>query len=586
MATSVSSTGFNEEDRTRFFRLSLIIIDELTQILRDLLYNEIPPTRIFQKVIKVNHLTRTLPKDQIAVLSNANTRGYTDFDITLLYTLLRNVCQTITPPSQNWGVSTMPSPNEVTVGDDVERIRLIRNKFFAHISEAAISETEFKDQWSIISGICTRMQTRLRNDYVGRLQDAEDRSIDTDIEKKCIQLIKRQIEEEATNRDILQKILRAVETIRIKSRVAVKKKVVDTLNDTSISILNEMVNSINKKTSEEDIDELYNSLVEFIHTNKDASENVYVAKMLKKIKKKITSYAKLQGQNQMKILRKFFEFSLMLRKVYGVCDMECLKGSILLRLDFSSSEGYDLYKKDLENGRIGEQILELFCYPPLLESFDLKADDIEISLNGRLLTQPKELTSKEIIEIRSRDVAKIPIVETLINMSISVLNKMVDAVNELTSEADVNQIYDLLAEFMRDNKEPENPHLQNLLMKLNEKIISFAELQGQNQIKILAKHTRFSIRMRREYGAQVEYSKSSILLSVTFSSKEGYDLYKKDLENGQIGEQILELFLYPPFLDSFGLKVDDIDISLNGSLLTQPKGKEDVKHVVMLASCM
>ena len=103
----------------------------------------------------------------------------------------------------------MPSPNEVTVGDDVERIRLIRNKFFAHISEAAISETEFKDQWSIISGICTRMQTRLRNDYVGRLQDAEDRSIDTDIEKKCIQLIKRQIEEEATNRDILQKILRA-----------------------------------------------------------------------------------------------------------------------------------------------------------------------------------------------------------------------------------------------------------------------------------------------------------------------------------------------------------------------------------------
>ena len=197
-----------------------------------------------------------------------------------------------------------------------------------------------------------------------------------------------------------------------------------------------------------------------------------------------------------------------------------------------------------------------------------------------------ELTSKEIIEIRSRDVAKIPIVETLINMSISVLNKMVDAVNELTSEADVNQIYDSIAEFMRDNKEePENPHLQNLLMKLNEKIISFAELQGPNRIKILANHTRFSIRMRREYGAQVEYSKSSILLSVTFSSKEGYDLYKKDLENGQIGEQIMELFLYPPFLESFGLKAEDIDISLNGSLLTQHKGKKDVKHV-MLISCM
>ena len=197
-----------------------------------------------------------------------------------------------------------------------------------------------------------------------------------------------------------------------------------------------------------------------------------------------------------------------------------------------------------------------------------------------------ELTSKETIEIRSRDVAKSPIVETLINMSISVLNKMVDAVNELTSEADVNQIYDLLEEFMRDNKEPENPHLQNLLMKLNEKIISFAELQGPNRIKILANHTRFSLRMRREYGAQVEYSKSSILLSVTFSSKEGYDLYKNDLENGRIGEHILEVFLYPPFLESFGLKAEDIEISLNGRLLTRHKGKKYVKHDVMLISCM
>lgn len=196
------------------------------------------------------------------------------------------------------------------------------------------------------------------------------------------------------------------------------------------------------------------------------------------------------------------------------------------------------------------------------------------------------LTSKETIGIRSRDVAKSAIVETLINMSISGFNEMVDAVNELTSEADVNQIYDLMAEFMRDNKEPENPHLQNLLMKLDQKIISFAELQGPNRFKIIANHTRFSLRMRREYGAQLEYSKSSILLSVTFSSKEGYDLYKKDLEIGRIGEQILELFLYPPFLESFGLKADDIDISLNGCLLTQHKGKKDVKIVVMLISCM
>ena len=198
MATSVSST--DDDDRTRFFRLSLIIIDELTQILRDLLTSKVPPTQIFNKVIKVNHLTKTLRKDQIAVITDAKTRGYTDFDITLLYTLLRNVCQNITPPSQRWGVSTMPSPNEVTLGDDIERIRLIRNKLFGHISEAAVSETEFKEYWSIISDICIRLQTLLNKDYVKRLRDAEGLSIDAITENKYIELIKRLITEDKPSR--------------------------------------------------------------------------------------------------------------------------------------------------------------------------------------------------------------------------------------------------------------------------------------------------------------------------------------------------------------------------------------------------
>ena len=203
MATSVSSSG-SEEDRTRFFRLSLVIIDELKRILQDLVENEVPSAQIFQKVKQVNYLEKLRP-EQIAVIKNASSRGYQDFDVTLLYTLLRNVCQNVTPPSQRWGVSTMPSPNEVTVGDDIERIRLIRNKF-GHISETAISKTEFNEYWSIISGICTRIQNLLIKDYVKRLQDAEDCSMDSDTEKKYLRLIWTMAEEEKTTRDILQNI--------------------------------------------------------------------------------------------------------------------------------------------------------------------------------------------------------------------------------------------------------------------------------------------------------------------------------------------------------------------------------------------
>nr|XP_022319643.1 uncharacterized protein LOC111122284 [Crassostrea virginica]XP_022319644.1 uncharacterized protein LOC111122284 [Crassostrea virginica] len=590
MATSVSCIG-SDEDRTRFFRLSLIIIDELTQILRDLLHNEISPAQIYNKVVQRNYFPKLRP-EQVVVIHNANSRDYKDFDITLLYTLLRNVCQNITPPSQRWGGSNMPSPNEVTVGDDIERIRLIRNKIFGHISEAAISETEFKEHWSIMSGICTRIQTLLNKDYVKRLQAVDERSIDPDTEEKYLQLLKRQVEEEKSTKVILQNLqsslteLTSKETIKIASRVAEKAPTIQTLIETSISILNEMMGAVNEVTPESDIQQIYESLIEFIQVYKEEPENVHLQRLLNTLKEKITSYAKLQGPNRIRILANFYKFSLQMRKEYGA-QVECFRSSILLLLTFSCREGFDLYKNDLENGRIGEQILELFLYPTFLESFGLKADDIEISLNGRLLTRHKELTSKETVKVVSKVAVKRKFVETLSDTSIPMLNEMVGSIDEMTSESEIDELYELLQDFVQANKEEiENVKLLNLFTKLREKITLYANLQKENRMQILARFVRFNIMFKKKYGAHVDYSKSSILLLVTFSSKLGYDLYKKDVENGRIGEQILEVFLYPPFLESFGLKADDIEISLNGRLLTRHKGKEAVKHLLILIFCM
>ena len=188
MASSIRISR-SDEDRTRFFRLSLVIIEKLTQILRDLLLNEISPTQIYHIVKQSNYLQKLRPEQRTAI-SDAKTRGYQDFDITLLYTLLRNVCQNISPPSQNWG--SMPSSfNEITVGDDIERIRHIRNQVYGHISEVAITETEFKEYWSTISGICSRMQTLLKKDYVKKLQEAKECTLDADTDKKYLELFKR-----------------------------------------------------------------------------------------------------------------------------------------------------------------------------------------------------------------------------------------------------------------------------------------------------------------------------------------------------------------------------------------------------------
>ena len=164
---------------------------------------------------------------------------------------------------------------------------------------------------------------------------------------------------------------------------------------------------------------------------------------------------------------------------------------------------------------------------------------------------------------------------------------MINVVNKETTESEIIELYESIEVFIQDNKEEiENKELEDLLTKLREKITVYANLQKENQMQILARFFRFSIMLKKKYEARVKCSKSSILLHVTFSTRIGYDLYRKDLENGRIAEHIMELFSYPPFLDSFGLKADDIEISLNGSLLTRHKGKEAVKHLSMLICCM
>ncbi|XP_078323917.1 uncharacterized protein LOC111122500 [Crassostrea virginica] len=95
-------------------------------------------------------------------------------------------------------------------------------------------------------------------------------------------------------------------------------------------------------------------------------------------------------------------------------------------------------------------------------------------------------------------------------------------------------------------------------------------------MNILAKFYKFNREIARKYGAIVESSKGSLLLLLTFSSKRGYDLYKEDLESGKIGKEILDLFLYPPYLASFDLEPEDLAVHLNGRLLTKETG--DVKR--------
>ena len=87
--------------------------------------------------------------------------------------------------------------------------------------------------------------------------------------------------------------------------------------------------------------------------------------------------------------------------------------------------------------------------------------------------------------------------KTLTEVSISILNEIAGAINEMSSESDINQIYESIAEFIQTNKEEaESGRLQNLFKILQEKVSFYAELQQPNRMKILANFYKFVLRMR------------------------------------------------------------------------------------------
>ncbi|XP_061170565.1 uncharacterized protein LOC133179905 [Saccostrea echinata] len=192
------SFGRNLDGRTRFAKLGMAINDVLTQTYRDILEKEIPSSQIMGKV-ELTKRYKNLHCEQQNLLKDAKNSGYKKFDITLLYTLMRNFSTTTPRPTHGWGLKAPPAAGEITVGDDIERIRLIRNKVYGHVNSASVSQAEFDDNWSIISDICKRLETYTGKSYSNELDNIKKLSLGEDSREAIIEKIK-------VNKEILDKM--------------------------------------------------------------------------------------------------------------------------------------------------------------------------------------------------------------------------------------------------------------------------------------------------------------------------------------------------------------------------------------------
>uniref|UniRef100_K1S052 Uncharacterized protein n=1 Tax=Magallana gigas TaxID=29159 RepID=K1S052_MAGGI len=129
MASNVVPCHLTTPKKVNFARLSRLVIDLFVRILRDILAFYYPRPDDLQQRIKGTTLEQKFKKDRDRILDGDS---YEKCDVSLLCTLIRYTCD-IRPPTitnrrkMEWGGDRIPSRDCTTLGDEIERIRIIRN---------------------------------------------------------------------------------------------------------------------------------------------------------------------------------------------------------------------------------------------------------------------------------------------------------------------------------------------------------------------------------------------------------------------------------------------------------------------------
>lgn len=161
MATNdLSKAGHN------FTCFAKVCVDLMKLPLIDVLTICIKPADLHNKIQNSSLTTGKckLRQDQLKIcfISPPGAPDYYDFDVTLLYTLKRNLCPSL-KPTQGWGI--VPRTTDTLIGDDIERLRLFRNNYYGHAESTEITDSEFEDLWKHVKSTIRRIGNFTKTTY-------------------------------------------------------------------------------------------------------------------------------------------------------------------------------------------------------------------------------------------------------------------------------------------------------------------------------------------------------------------------------------------------------------------------------------
>lgn len=168
------------KEEQNFIRFVKARDDVMTFPLRDILAWQINPKDLHHKIQSCSTLMngdKKLDPYQVGICLPRQTirTDYSDFDVTLLYKLIRNLCPGL-KPTQGWG--SKPNVNDTKIGDDIERFRVLRNES-GHLKSPLISDSEFQRCWTELKIVIERLQKMMlkngyNTDYKEKLRDIEN----------------------------------------------------------------------------------------------------------------------------------------------------------------------------------------------------------------------------------------------------------------------------------------------------------------------------------------------------------------------------------------------------------------------------
>ncbi|XP_073250253.1 uncharacterized protein [Porites lutea] len=161
MATATPSPLANSVEKTNGNKLSRLLIDGGTTVLRNIFDSHHPPANLAANLssrhihpiltrLRHRNILNGVQWDKLFPPPGGGPPNSINFDITLLFLLLRNICG-LSPPLSGW--DRMPPASDTSFEANLARMKYYRNVLYGHVTSTGIQTSGFDVKWQEVSSV-------------------------------------------------------------------------------------------------------------------------------------------------------------------------------------------------------------------------------------------------------------------------------------------------------------------------------------------------------------------------------------------------------------------------------------------------